>query len=188
MGKCAKGENGNTPSQISLGVWHWLLTYKGVFNFMDGANEEIEYEYDKNGNLVKDLNKNISKIEYNLLNLPSKITFGDGKTITYVYDATGVKLVASYNAAAPASNYAIIYCGNMIYEDDTFKQVLFDGGYITFTDNRVMYHYYLKDILDISVFKNNNKDLRYEKNNIYSHFRLHHILHRQFAKIFLCLL
>ena len=147
MGKCAKGENGNTPSQISLGVWHWLLTYKGVFNFMDGANEEIEYEYDKNGNLVKDLNKNISKIEYNLLNLPSKITFGDGKTITYVYDASGAKLLASYQTALPASSHTIAYCGNMIYEDDTFKQVLFDGGYITFTDNRAMYHYYLKDHL-----------------------------------------
>ena len=49
----------------------------GVFNFKDGANEELEYEYDKNGNLVKDLNKNISKIEYNLLK--------------YVYDASGVK-------------------------------------------------------------------------------------------------
>lgn len=160
----------------------------GVFNFMDGANEELEYEYDKKGNLVKDLNKNISKIEYNLLNLPSKITFGDGKTITYVYDASGVKLLASYKTAHPASSHTIAYCGNMIYEDDTFKQVLFDGGYITFTDTKPMYHYYLKDILDISVFKNNNKDLRYEKNNIYSHFRLHHILHRQFAKIFLCLL
>ena len=122
-------------------------TYKGVFNFMDGANEEIEYEYDKNGNLVKDLNKNISKIEYNLLNLPSKITFGDGKTITYVYDASGVKLLASYKTAHPASSHTIAYCGNMIYEDDTFKQVLFDGGYITFTDNRAMYHYYLKDHL-----------------------------------------
>ena len=53
----------------------------GVFNFKDGANEELEYEYEKNGNLVKDLNKNISKIEYNLLNLPSKITFGDGKEL-----------------------------------------------------------------------------------------------------------
>ena len=122
-------------------------TYKGVFNFKDGANEEIEYEYDKNGNLVKDLNKNISKIEYNLLNLPSKITFGDGKAITYVYDATGVKLLASYKTAHPASSHTIAYCGNMIYKDDTFKQVLFDGGYITFTDNRAMYHYYLKDHL-----------------------------------------
>ena len=122
-------------------------TYKGVFNFMDGANEEIEYEYDKNGNLVKDLNKNISKIEYNLLNLPSKITFGDGKAITYVYDASGAKLLASYKTALPASSHTIAYCGNMIYEDDTFKQVLLDGGYITFTDNRAMYHYYLKDHL-----------------------------------------
>lgn len=122
-------------------------TYKGVFNFKDGANEEIEYEYDKNGNLVKDLNKNISKIEYNLLNLPSKITFGNGKTITYVYDALGAKLLASYQTALPASSHTIAYCGNMIYKDDTFKQVLFDGGYITFTDNRAMYHYYLKDHL-----------------------------------------
>lgn len=122
-------------------------TYKGVFNFMDGANEEIEYEYDKNGNLVKDLNKNISKIEYNLLNLPSKITFGDGKTITYVYDASGAKLLASYKTALPASSHTIAYCGNMIYEDDTFKQVLLDGGYITFTGTRPMYHYYLKDHL-----------------------------------------
>ena len=122
-------------------------TYKGVFNFMDGANEEIEYEYDKNGNLVKDLNKNISKIEYNLLNLPSKITFGDGKTITYVYDASGAKLLASYQTAPTASSHTIAYCGNMIYEDDTFKQVLFDGGYITFTGTRPMYHYYLKDHL-----------------------------------------
>ena len=49
------------------------MSYNSIFNFMDGANEEIEYEYDKNGNLVKDLNKNISKIECNLLNLPSKV-------------------------------------------------------------------------------------------------------------------
>ena len=27
-------------------------TYKGVFNFMDGANEELEYEYDKNGKKI----------------------------------------------------------------------------------------------------------------------------------------
>ena len=122
-------------------------TYKGVFNFMDGANQEIEYEYDKNGNLVKDLNKNISKIEYNLLNLPSKITFGNGKAITYVYDASGVKLLASYKTALPASSHTIAYCGNMIYKDDAFRQILFDGGYITFTGTRPMYHYYLKDHL-----------------------------------------
>ena len=64
-----------------------------------------------------------------------------------MYDASGAKLLASYKTAHPASSHTIAYCGNMIYEDDTFKQVLFDGGYITFTDNRAMYHYYLKDHL-----------------------------------------
>ena len=37
-------------------------------HFVDGADAEIEYEYDKNGCMTKDLNKKISKIEYNLLN------------------------------------------------------------------------------------------------------------------------
>ena len=45
--------------------------YKDAMHFIDGANAEIEYEYDKNGCMVKDLNKKISKIEYNLLNLPT---------------------------------------------------------------------------------------------------------------------
>ncbi|MBO5628663.1 MAG: hypothetical protein J5965_06225 [Aeriscardovia sp.] len=40
---------------------------------MDGADLQTEYEYDENGNLTKDLNKNISRITYNLLNLPKEI-------------------------------------------------------------------------------------------------------------------
>ena len=46
--------------------------------FMDGADQQTEYEYDENGNLTKDLNKNISRITYNLLNLPKEIMFMDG--------------------------------------------------------------------------------------------------------------
>ena len=42
--------------------------YKDAMHFVDGADAEIEYEYDKNGCMTKDLNKKISKIEYNLLN------------------------------------------------------------------------------------------------------------------------
>ena len=41
--------------------------------FKDNVNETVEYEYDKNGNLAKDLNKKISEIQYNILNLPSHI-------------------------------------------------------------------------------------------------------------------
>ena len=40
---------------------------------MDGADLQTEYEYDENGNLTKDLNKKISRITYNLINLPKEI-------------------------------------------------------------------------------------------------------------------
>ena len=73
--------------------------YTGAFHFVDGSNESVEYEYDENGNMTKDLNRKISSIQYNLLNLPSMITTNDGKTYTFTYDATGKKLIAKLNLA-----------------------------------------------------------------------------------------
>jgi RHS repeat-associated protein len=63
----------------------------------------IDYNYDVNGNLTKDRNKDIitasgaDGIQYNFLNLPSVITVkkdvaNNKGTITYTYDATGSKL------------------------------------------------------------------------------------------------
>lgn len=40
-----------------------------LFGFSDGTEEEIEYEYDENGNTMKDLNRKVSSIQYNSLNL-----------------------------------------------------------------------------------------------------------------------
>jgi hypothetical protein len=42
--------------------------YNGCFNFNDGADEDTEYEYDQNGNLTMDLNREICSIAYNCLN------------------------------------------------------------------------------------------------------------------------
>ncbi len=68
------------------------ITYENAFHFVDRADVDNEYSYDANGNLTKDLNKNITSITYNVLNLPSVITFADDNTITYGYDAAGSKL------------------------------------------------------------------------------------------------
>ena len=66
--------------------------YNNGFEFKDAVKQDNEYTYDKNGNMTKDLNKNITDIQYNYLNLPCKVTFKDGSTITYTYTVNGTKL------------------------------------------------------------------------------------------------
>ncbi|MBP3744623.1 MAG: hypothetical protein J6I34_04305 [Prevotella sp.] len=64
--------------------------YAGAFHFVDGVDEDEEYSYDANGNMTSDLNKNITQIDYNCLNLPTMIRFGDGsKYMSMKYDAAG---------------------------------------------------------------------------------------------------
>ncbi|HOU27415.1 MAG TPA: DUF6443 domain-containing protein, partial [Paludibacteraceae bacterium] len=60
--------------------------------FIDGNKSGDDYTYDANGNLITDLNKNITQIVYNHLNLPTKITFGASGNIVYIYNAIGQKL------------------------------------------------------------------------------------------------
>ena len=122
-------------------------TYKDAWNFVDGASENVEYGYDKNGNMVKDLNKGILQITYNSLNLPTSLKIEDGKSISYVYDAQGKKLQASYVTTMPSSSMTLDYCDNMIYENGKLAQILVDGGYISFANGEPVYHYYLKDHL-----------------------------------------
>ena len=72
------------------------LTYAGAMDFKDGANEHVEYTWDANGNMTSDLNKGLTEIQYNVLNLPEKITHSDGH-ITYItYAADGRKLRVTY--------------------------------------------------------------------------------------------
>ena len=118
-----------------------LAAHKDGFRLKDGANESVEYSYDANGNLTRDLNKNITEIQYNVLNLPSRVTFADGNRIEYMYDASGTKLrtVHYINGVARTTDY----CGNAIYENGELKMLLNEVGYYSFQDKK--YHYYLKD-------------------------------------------
>ena len=77
--------------------------------------------------------------------MPSSITYSTGKSATYIYDASGMKLRTSYKASSSATAQPTDYCGNMIYENNVLKQILIDGGYVTFNGSTPVYHYYLQD-------------------------------------------
>lgn len=89
------------------------------------------------------MNKNISKIEYNCLNLPCKVTFGDGSTLAYFYAADGRKLRTVYKSGGTATTTD--YCGKVIYEDNVRQLLLTEEGYVSLSDGK--YRYYQQDHL-----------------------------------------
>ncbi|MBP7105557.1 MAG: RHS repeat-associated core domain-containing protein, partial [Fermentimonas sp.] len=68
------------------------------------ANLVTEFLYDKNGNLIKDYNKSITEISYNVLNLPQTLKISSA-TNTYTYAADGRKLKTVLGGSIVQSNH-----------------------------------------------------------------------------------
>ena len=133
---------GNRPTRVDDAVA--ASAYNGGFEFKDGVKQANEYVYDANGNLTKDLNKGISSIQYNVLNLPMNITFASGGFVQYGYTADGIKRRMMYKEADGSGNpVPTVYCCNVVYENGVQKLLLTEEGYVTLSDGK--YHYYLKD-------------------------------------------
>ena len=115
--------------------------YANGFEFKDGANAETEYTYDENGNLNKDLNKKITLIQYNCLNLPEKVQFEGGNSIAYTYAADGTKIRTTHTTGS--NTVTTDYCDNAIYENGVLVKVLTEDGYITVKDAKP--HYFIQD-------------------------------------------
>ena len=90
--------NGEKSNQLD-----WITDAKGT----QGLNNTKEYQdiskatsgefaYDANGNMIKDLDRNIVTIQYNSLNLPDIVQFKNGNQIINRYDAAGRKLETDY--------------------------------------------------------------------------------------------
>jgi RHS repeat-associated protein len=109
------GLTGNYMSNVIIGYYNLQDFMSYTYNpadlnkldkIYDGANltkgfktlnNNSVFTYDANGNLKSDLNKNITLITYNHLNLPLVITFTNDasnqpRRIEFIYDATGAKL------------------------------------------------------------------------------------------------
>jgi hypothetical protein len=132
----------------------------GDFTDYDEPVFHNDYEYDGNGNLIKDANKGFAydgglapSINYNHLNLPYSLEKEGYGTITYIYDALGNKLEKrvhdNTNTAAP--NKTTTYLGPFVYENDELQFISHEEGRFrytkTATEDVVNSDYFIKDHL-----------------------------------------
>lgn len=127
-------------------------------DFTDKNTAIDDYNYDGNGNLKYDKNKNISEIIYNYLNLPEKISIPGKGDISYVYDAAGNKLEKKVHELASASNgnqeknTTTTYSNGLIYENNNLQFLLHEEGRVRVLQNSsssvsFVYDYFIKDYL-----------------------------------------
>ncbi len=112
----------------------------GNFDFTDGIFAATEYTYDANGNMIQDLNKGITNITYNHLNLPEQITINEN-TVEFIYDANGIRHHKITNDNVNISND--YYDGNFHYAEQELDFILTSEGRIVPPSNSVNnYHRY----------------------------------------------
>lgn len=124
--------NGNRLNRVDDAVT--TSAYNGGFEFKDAVKQANEYDYDASGNLTKDLNKGITGIQYNCLNLPSVVTFNDGSTVTYLYAADGTKLRTVHKIGNATTTTD--YCADVVYENGIQKFLLTEEGYVSLEDGK----------------------------------------------------
>ncbi|WP_260206548.1 RHS repeat domain-containing protein, partial [Elizabethkingia anophelis] len=90
--------------------------------------------YDINGNMVNHLDKGISNIAYNYLNLPSSITASIGNT-DYVYRADGTKVRKVFGGKTTD------YLDGFQYENGVLQFVPTSEGYYDVVKNKYIYNY-----------------------------------------------
>lgn len=151
-------KNGNIKSLIRNGydpvVDHWgridQLTYEygfgndllkvtdsrtgalGEDGFHDQNKTGNDYAYDENGNMTSDANKGITDIEYNHLNMPTKITVSSGSEtgiLEYEYAADGTKVQKVKKNLSGTVLTTTDYIGNYVYENNVLKQFYTSEGY-----------------------------------------------------------
>jgi len=191
------GQKGLSSSVIDSLTYTYTVNSNKLLNVIDADNDPktvlgdfrtsslhssgktsstVDYTYDANGNLLKDLNKDIgtasvSGIQYNHLNLPYKVTVYDSAgtkgTITYIYDAAGNKLEKRVTESGhPATKTD--YIGPFNYVNDQLQFFAHEEGRTRYTKQyllngdstyKFIQDYFVKDHLgDVRVVLTEQRD------------------------------
>ena len=80
--------NSNKLTQVTDGMGAQTYTSKGFIE-----RDTVSYTYDANGNLKTNLDKQISNITYNHLNLPVEVSFNTGAKIRFAWQMAELFLI-----------------------------------------------------------------------------------------------
>nr|WP_299067259.1 DUF6443 domain-containing protein [uncultured Allomuricauda sp.] len=114
--------------------------------FKDLNTSGNDYDYDANGNMTKDLNKGITNIAYNHLDLVNTVSLPSNKSVTFLYDASGAKLQKKYlNGSTTVT--ATDYLGGFQYTDGNLQFIPTPEGYIYYNGGSYKHMYVYTDHL-----------------------------------------
>ncbi|WP_297337923.1 DUF6443 domain-containing protein [Algoriphagus sp.] len=133
--------NGNKLTQVAD-----ALSSTGYLSKDFKERSISSYTYDKNGNLTKNLDKEINSITYNHLNLPQVITFtGTNRKIEYQYNAEGIKVrqVNTNGSTVTTLNYL----GEFVLEGSAMSYILHDEGRAAYEGGTYHHEFFIKDHL-----------------------------------------
>jgi RHS repeat-associated protein len=195
LSRFSKPSSGNNPERIDYLAYNYkgnqldkITLPPGIVNNPSGYNAlQNAFTYDANGNMTSHLDKRISSIAYNYLNLPSVITtdvtIKQKSRIKYTYRADGTKLKKYTNGnfiGLQTTDYldgfqyltidnllTCIDCPTVPPSTD-LQFVPTSEGYYDFVKNKYIYNYtdHLGNVR-VSYFKNNNNAEILEENHYY---------------------
>ncbi|WP_121353942.1 DUF6443 domain-containing protein [Flavisolibacter nicotianae] len=112
-------------------------------DFKDGSNgSDNDYDYDANGNLIMDLNKDAYTlpqstqtgkqpgIKYNFLDKPEEVIIAGKGTIRFVYDADGNKLQKLFIPVNSTTPVVTTYINSYVYIGSELQYIGFEEGRI----------------------------------------------------------
>ena len=121
-----------------------------INDFVDGQSTTgDDYEYDKDGHLIKDQNRGVSNLVYNTAGQLVEITKGIDGDVKNIYTADGKLLQKTItdNTQSPAVVTTYRYWGPIVYNDGDVEMVMHDEGRARYIGPAFAYDYFVKDHL-----------------------------------------
>ncbi|REC63647.1 RHS repeat-associated core domain-containing protein [Chryseobacterium pennae] len=172
----------NSTTGVAMQIDDLTYSYAGnrLLNVKDNAQNNLGYvgggntiSYDDNGNMTSHIDKDITTINYNYLNLPTEVNYIDPNTkLQFLFRADGTKLKKTYNYFNLRAGKVITanteYLDGFQYTEASLKFVPTSEGYFNFENNKYIYNYadHLGNVR-LSYFKNGTGIEVLEENNYY---------------------